>query len=539
VKIRVRGQRVILSLGTGLALAFAFPDYNLPVLGWVSLAGLIVACLGAGIAEAALCGLLYGAAFYTFSLPWIYTVLRQYGLLPVWQAAGVNALVVIILSLFCAAFAVAVAWVARRSAGLAIAAAPFLWVASELARTHMPDIGFPWNLLGYTASGSLALLQIAPFTGIYGLSFLVAAYNAALVWFLRSLFQKPRGRAAARLAPICFATFTAVLLIVVAVGARFVPVAPSDHVAHLVQTDLEQSMDYPANWDALHAGDMAEIDRITIIAANHQPGLVAWPEAPAPFSLQQPSFALRAAGIARLSESHFLVGVIDWEPAPNDSQAAYNGAAMVDTQGRREFLYDKMRLVPFSEYVPWRNFFWFARDLTGLVGDFQHGTSYAVGSLPGGRFSVFICYEAVFPDEVRRFALAGAGLLINLSNDGWFGRSAAPAQHLAMARVRAVENRRWLLRDTNNGLTASVDPYGRIVATLPPDTRGELDAPYGFRTDLTVYTRWGDWLAYLSAMCSGLVLVWASMLGKSAPVAGASRGKGFRDKVSRKRGSNR
>src|SRR5262249_50031017 len=142
---------------------------------------------------------------------------------------------------------------------------------------------------------------------------------------------------------------------------------------------------------------------------------------------------------------------------------------------------------------------------------------------PGGSFAVFICYEAVFPDEVRQFVKGGAGLLINLSNDGWFGRSAAPAQHLAMARVRAAENRRWLLRDTNNGFTASVDPYGRIVASLAPDVRAELDAPYEFRSDLTVYTRWGDWLALFSVGVSGLFLAVVAFSGAKAPVATPAR----------------
>ena len=136
------------------------------------------------------------------------------------------------------------------------------------------------------------------------------------------------------------------------------------------------------------------------------------------------------------------------------------------------FIYDKIHLVPFSEYVPWRNWLFFARDLTGLIGDFQHGTQYKVGTIPGGPFSVYICYEAIFPNEVRRFTLGGAQLLINISDDGWFGGSGAPEQHLAMARVRAVENRRWLLRDTNDGITVSVDPYGRIAARLPADIRG-------------------------------------------------------------------
>ncbi len=145
-----------------------------------------------------------------------------------------------------------------------------------------------------------------------------------------------------------------------------------------------------------------------------------------------------------------------------------------------------------------------------LVGNFHSVTSHGVGKLPGGSFGVFICYEAIFPDHVRQFVRNGATLLINVSNDGWFGRSAAAAQHLAQARVRAVENRRWLLRDTNNGFTASIDPYGRVVASLPTDVRGELDAPYAFRGDATLYTRWGDWIAWLSILITALCMAAAA-----------------------------
>jgi apolipoprotein N-acyltransferase len=171
------------------------------------------------------------------------------------------------------------------------------------------------------------------------------------------------------------------------------------------------------------------------------------------------------------------------------------------------FIYDKIHLVPFSEYVPWRKWLFFAKDLTGLIGDFQPGTEYKVGRFSGQPFSVYICFEGIFPNEVRRFTLAGAALFVNISDDGWFGGSGAPEQHLAMARVRAVENRRWLLRGTNNGVTVSVDPYGRIVARLPSNVRGELDAPYGFRTGLTPYARWGDWLAWLCVIAALVLLL--------------------------------
>jgi apolipoprotein N-acyltransferase len=184
----------------------------------------------------------------------------------------------------------------------------------------------------------------------------------------------------------------------------------------------------------------------------------------------------------------------------------YNSAVLLDPLGRRIYTYDKIHLVPFGEYVPLRQWLTFAGRLTADISDFTPGTVYRVGEIPGGKFGTFICYEAIFPGEIRRFAASGAQLLINISNDGWFGRSAAPVQHLMMSRVRAVESRRWLLRDTNNGFTAAVDPYGRIVAELPTDIRGELDAPYDFKSNLTLYVRFGDWFAWLCVVATAVML---------------------------------
>lgn len=509
-----RRWRILLSLCSGVLLALAFPNFNLPILAWVAIVPLIVASLDGGLGEAALRGLLFGAAFFLFSTPWIYTVMRQYGPLPSWEAAGVMALMILAASPYFVAFPLLMVWIARRGKGLAVVAAPFLWVALELARARMPDIAFPWNLTGYPASGNLALVQLTSITGIYGLSLIVAAYNAMVVWLIgcaMGWLKRPRGRALSHLPGGALAAFTALILGVALIGPRFVPAAQASQVAHLVQPDLPQSMEYPANWGVIHAGDMAELDGLSIAAGQKDRGPVVWPEVPAPFSLTDAEFARRAQAIARDSGSDFLLGVIGWGPGANGRLAAYNSAAMLDPAGRVEFQYDKIHLVPFSEYVPWRDFFWFAKNLTGLAGDFRSGTRYAVGELPGGRFSAFICYEAVFPHEVRQFVLDGADLLINLSNDGWFGRSSAPAQSLQMARVRAVEERRWLLRDTNNGYTVSVDPYGRIVARMAVDVRGELDAPYAFRSDKTIYALWGDWLPELCVAIGLILLLMAAL----------------------------
>ncbi|HEX4075726.1 MAG TPA: apolipoprotein N-acyltransferase [Candidatus Acidoferrales bacterium] len=505
--------RVLLALASGLTLALAFPNYNLPLLAWISITLLVLASFGARPRVAPLYGFLHALVFYPVCLPWMDIVMQQYGDVGPWTSAGILGLVGIAGGIICALFSWGVALASRRGAAFACALAPFLWVALEFARGNLPIFAFPWNLIGYAASGNLALVQLTSVTGIYGLSFVVAGYGALLAYAILS------GRQRAWKSLI--ATTAALILIAIG-GPHFVPAATPRFVAHLVQTDFAQSYSYPPDWMRIHAGDLDQLEQISIDSARQMPGLIVWPEVPAPFSLQDPDFAARARRIARDSDVDFLVGVEDWKHDSAGKWIATNSAVLLDPQGQRLFTYDKIHLVPFGEYVPLRKWLTFAGKLTADIGDFTPGTAYSVGRLPmvpayvpsaGAPFSVFICYEGVLPGAVRRFTANGAELLINISNDGWFGRSAAPAQHVMMARVRAVENRRWLLRDTNNGFTVDVDPYGRTVAALATDIRGQLDAPYDFRSDLTLYARFGNWLAWLCVL-SAVALVIFSLLPK-------------------------
>lgn len=499
-----RTIRLPLALASGVALALAFPLFNIPLLGWIAPAMLMLAVVGERPRFAILLGVVQGAAFYALSVPWFYNVMRQYGPLPVSQAGGVFALVVVILSLFHAAFALAIAWIAGNDTKRACLAAPFLWVTMEFGIMHMPAIGFPWNLLGYAAAGNLAFVQLTAITGIFGLSLVVASYNALAAWSVLQITRRKQ-------APLkILIGVTAGLIAIGLAGPRFLPPSPADHMAHLVQTNFPVSNGYPSNWMQTHAAEMDQLEQISIGAARKIPGVVVWPEVPAPFSLQEQNFHARALRIARGAGGGFLVGVVDWKPIGNGRLGASNSAALLGPDGAELFIYDKIHLVPFSEYVPWRKELLFASDITGLIGDFMPGSQYKTGRISGNPFGVFICFEAIFPNEVRRFTLAGANVLVNISDDGWFGGSGAPEQHLAMARVRAVENRRWLLRDTNDGVTVSVDPYGRIAARLPANIRGELDAPYGLRTDLTPYVRWGDWLPWVCAIASLVLLLFGA-----------------------------
>jgi len=164
--------------------------------------------------------------------------------------------------------------------------------------------------------------------------------------------------------------------------------------------------------------------------------------------------------------------------------------------------YDKIHLVPFGEYVPFHQLFSFAAKLTREVGNYLPGNARTSFDVDGHKLGTFICYEAIFPDEVREFAAGGADLFINLSDDGWYGDIGAPGQHLNMARMRAIENGRWLLRATNTGITASIDPMGRVVAQAPRNQRTALLAPYNFVDSTTFYTRYGDWFAWWCAIIS-------------------------------------
>jgi len=512
-----RPARLALSVASGAALAFCYPNFSLSVLAWIAVVPLMLAARGASLRFAALCGLLSGLAFYGISVSWVYTVMRQYGPLPPLEAAGVMACMVIACALFKMFFAMGISLWGRDGPGKAACVAPFLWVTMELGLAHLPDIGFPWNLLGYAAARNLALAQITTITGIYGLSWIVAAYNSLLFWTIAVWRAEGRRQApplqesgdatAWRLGAITCTGVTIALALVAWIGPRWVPAAQPTRIAHLVQLDFPQAMSYPADWLQIHSGEMDELENMSVSAARLEPGPIIWPETPAPFSLFDRAFDVRAVRTPVEAGGDYIFGAVNWEPNPTGGMDPYNSAIQLDPAGREVFVYDKIHLVPFGEYVPWRKWITFAGKLTVDIGDFSRGKERRVGQLPGGKYGVFICYESAFPAEVRQFTANGAELLVNISNDGWFGRDAAPAQSLEIARVRAIENRRWLLRSTNNGYTVSVDPYGRIVAALPPDVRAELDAPYAFRSDTTFYVRHGEWVSWLCVIGSLLALL--------------------------------
>jgi apolipoprotein N-acyltransferase len=457
-----------------------------------------------------------GILWYAGTCYWIYDTMHEHG--------GLNAPVALLaLFLFClylglyhGFFGLLLSLVAGpgRDNRRALLATPFLWVAAELARTRVT--GFPWNLLGTAQVDNISLSRITTWTGVYGVSFEIMLVNVAVA----AAFLVPRKKRSTLL--IASLAAAAVLQ-----AGRLVdvPALPADHAALLVQENLPVDATWTQNDFERTLRELADLSVKDAASSSSLSGssgalestpgkadLIVWPESPAPFFANDPLFRNPVSGMARETHTWVVTGSIGSTSAMqggtlNSASQVFNSAALISPSGDWTARYDKVHLVPFGEYLPFPRFFAFAGGLTKEVGEFGKGASRAPLAAGSTRLGVFICYESVFPDEVRQFADQGAQVFVNISNDGWYGDSGAYAQHLNQTRMRAIENDRWILSATNTGVTASIDPYGRTVARLPRKERSALLAPYALTSVTTFYTRHGDWFAYLCAIISAGALL--------------------------------
>ena len=457
---------------------------------------------------------------------WVRDTMLHYGDMPL----GAPTLLLIgyslVLGLYFGLFGLGVILV-RRATGstrLALAFAPILWTALELAAARITSV--PWDQLGYSQVDNQAVTQLATWTGVYGISFLLVAMNALIAedvlfgrnaWVNRTYWRV--------LLPVTLFSLT---VLEYALPENPAPTATAVLIQPNLDVGAETSWSGPGEWDR----HIAEFKRLadeqckTYIAGIPQtgapsgeiicppypthPDLIVWPESPAPFVENDARFQQALAAIARQEQAPLVVGNIGADfSAEDQSWREYNSAIVVGVDGARVGRYDKIHLVPFGEYIPFHNLLTFAHKLTGRVSEFSRGDERKVFRLNGHRYGVFICYEAVFADEVREFAQLGAEVLVNISDDGWYGDTSAPWQHLNMARMRAIENRRWLLRDTNSGVTAVIDPYGRVRQSIPRHAIDALPAQFAFRDDVTFYTAHGDLFAWLCAILALGIVAWA------------------------------
>jgi apolipoprotein N-acyltransferase len=489
-KPSLRYAAAVLS-GALLCVCFPLPDWNLLV--WVAAMPLLAALASERrLLHGFLLAYVAGAMFFTGSCYWFVYVMERHGGLNSVLAVGVLLLFVLVFSLYFGLYGLVVTWVARTSLTTALILSPFLWVAMELARTYVLT-GFPWNLLGYAVQAN-GLQRLAAFTAVYGLSFLATLTSALLAW----VFLEPRRRGV----QIALIGWLALLMVANWVWAPPV-MPPGPEKAIIVQPDVPLdvgALDHWAPWR-----EPAQLNRLvglTIDARGQEepaasnPPLVVWSENPAPFYFDRdPVFREAMEKMSRQAQAYVVVGTMSSNQA--DGGRPRNSAIVLDPQGRELLQYDKIHLVPFGEYVPEWAFPGKIGKITLEVGDFVPGTNYQVAHTPQGGIGVFICYEAIFPQLVRRITSKGATVLVTISDDTWFGNSSAAFQHLEMARFRAIENGRYLLRSTNDGITALIDPYGRVLETLPQHRQAALIGHFSFLTRQTFYTAHGDVFAWL------------------------------------------
>jgi apolipoprotein N-acyltransferase len=479
--------------------ALTFPSVGWGWLAWVALVPLLIALLdddltpGHGFTVAYVCGVIW----YAGTCFWIFHTMHVYGNLSAPVAVIVTLLFCLYLGIYHGLFGWLLIRVARRaSRRWALLAAPFMWVAVELARYHITS--FPWDLLGTAVVDNLLVTRLAPYTAVYGISFLIVVVNALIAGF----FLVPSRMAGA------LGLLAAIGLQAGALYQR--PAMPVSHEATLVQANLPilNAPWAPDYYDSTIA-ELVDASRSNARADAPAPRLIIWPESPAPFYVNDPKFRSWMVTLAADKGSYVIAGTLG---VGSRQDEIFNSASLVSPEGTFVDRYDKIRLVPFGEYVPFQKLLFFAESLTREVSNFSRGNGRHVFQLNQGperepaTAGVFICYESVFPDEVRQFAGNGAQVFVNISNDEWFGPYGAPGQHLNMARMRAIENGRWVLRATNSGVTSSIDPLGRVVARAERHVRTTLRAPYAFVKEQTFYTRHGDWFAYLCAIISIVAL---------------------------------
>jgi apolipoprotein N-acyltransferase len=442
-------------------------------------------------------GLVTGVIYFTGTLYWIARVMAVYGGLSFWLAALLNAGLIAYLSLFPALFAVAVRRLVSVHGREAVLAAPFIWVASELARGYMT--GFPWAVLGHSQIAALPIAQLASIGGVYSLSWLTAGVGATVV-FAATVDRR-------RFVPLAVAFLVVAALTVW--GSRRLAGGELTRLGDAIKVGLVQgNVDQAIKWDPKSADAIfQDYVRKTRQAIFEGAELVIWPESSTPFMFEEdPIGAEQLRTLVRQARVTLIFGSDQIERGV--PRKFYNSAFLLRPDGSVGGVYRKIRLVPFGEYVPMQRLLFFAAPLTEQVGTFTPGERAEVLPVNGHHVSVAICYEVIYPSLVRRFVSAGSEMLTTITNDAWFGDTSAPAQHFEQAAMRAVEEGRYLVRAANTGISGIVDPYGRVLSQTPLFQPAVVVGEARLLTTSTFYARHGEIVAPISCVVTAMLLLW-------------------------------
>jgi apolipoprotein N-acyltransferase len=487
---------------TGLLLALSFPLPGLSILAWVAFLPLFYAIKGKTPANAFKLGFIAAFVAYAGIFYWLNIVMTTYGKLPLPVSICLTLLMAAYLALFPAVTA-AVSRFAEQHSVPVLLTFPAVWVAFEHVRGYLFS-GFPWALLGYTQYRTLPLLQIADLTGVYGVSFLILLVNI----FLFQLWRWIRGKDGATYPFL--ATCVTMPLLLLTIWYGFVTlnreVAGKTVKVALAQGNIPQDI----KWDpGFQEETVAIYERLSRRSAGSGAALVVWPESSLPFFFQKElTYSARVSSLARELGTSLIVSspAIETE---DGRDRLLNSAFLIGPDGVAVGRADKVHLVPFGEYVPLAKLLPFVKKMVQGIGDFSPGRAPALLAAPFGKLGVLICFEGIFPEISREYVANGADLLVNITNDAWFGRSSAPYQHLSMTVFRAVENRVPLVRAANTGITAIIDSRGHVRAMTGLFREALLSGEVQLGGEKSFYTAYGDIFAWGCILLSFGILVYA------------------------------
>lgn len=495
-------KTLLLTVISGILLVLSFPKVDYNFLVWIALVPLLIALRDKTPFQALIAGLVTGVIYNIGILYWVTYVVVQYGYLPLYMGFFAMLLLSLYLSLYVAFFAAGVVFFRTRGYG-EIVTGPLLWTCLEFGKSHLLT-GFPWENLAYSLHSNLHLIQIIDITGISGLTFLIVFINCMIYQTLTITAETKR--------QVLLHGIAAVLIIgiVFIYGLyRFDSIKELQERSDTIRVAVMQgNIDQSVKWDRNYQFQTLNIYRdLTLAASKNRPDLMVWPETAAPFFFQNVDEKHRfITNLARETDAHLLFGSPSYTNNGN-MQFFQNSAYLVDPKGIIVGRYDKVHLVPYGEYVPLRRFFFFLDKLVVGVGDFKPGKTLKPLMIKENKAGVLICYEGIFPDISRNYKRQGASLLVNITNDAWFGRSSAPYQHLTMTAFRAVENRLYIVRAANTGISAVICPTGEIVAQTPLFEQAVLDGTIHFMRYRTFYSQYGDIFAYICFAELGIMII--------------------------------
>jgi apolipoprotein N-acyltransferase len=506
----MKKRDLLLILLSGFLFTLSFPKYDLEFLAWVALIPLFFAIEDKGFYHSFVLGFLAGIVSYLGILYWIIVAVHNYGNVPLILSIFILLLLVAYMSAYLGVFTLLNRFFQVRFGTRGFLLAPFLWVSLEYLRSFLLT-GFPWANLGHSQYLNLPFVQMADITGVYGLSFVIVMVNGTLY---QALSQGSR-----RSFPVKEAIVSGALLVLFLVYgyvrmdtvARGMEGNPPLKVG-LVQGNIDQAV----KWDESFQKETLKIyEKLSFRIAEGKPELIIWPETATPFFFQdEKEYQPIVLNIPQKANAYLLFGTPSYK-VDKGKVNHYNSAFLVSPSGALIGRYDKIHLVPFGEYVPLSEILFFVGSSLGEgIGDFKSGREIRTLSTPKGRFGVLICFEIIFPDLCRKFVKNGAEFLVTITNDAWFGETSAPYQHLAIAAFRAVENRVFIPRAANTGISAIIDPRGRIVSRGDIFTEETLSGTLRLSNVKTFYTLYGDVFAWLCSGLSVLLLLSALLSGR-------------------------